>query len=366
MKRFILRLLLWVLLPLLLSLSLFFLILERSGEFCDPYATIARSATEESLVVELQFHGTDFVSWFKGLSGIARRAQTLVLGTSRSMQFRQCMLPDAPGFYNAGGAVTTVSRMRPYLEHLEALPTTLLVGLDQYFFNENWVAWQTEAVYDMPEAAPFNLKDALDTVARRIGTRSFSIPKVLTSEPRYVGLPASARCSGFSQDGSYHYGIAADDAHVDLTFSDALARIRQKNTRFEAGDSVYQPSVEAVEDLLAYCSSHEIEVVAYLPPYPPTVYNAMQQDGNYTYLQQIYPTLLPLFEKYGFELYDFTFMPTTTDEQYVDGFHAGDIVYAEMLRQMAAQGKLGEFTGEAVLRDLMAHAVNPRVIEPEP
>ena len=114
-------------------------------------------------------------------------------------------------------------------------------------------------------------------------------------------------------------------------------RISLGSDRFEYGDTPGAYFIQKTEELLAFCNAHNIQVVAILPPYAPSVYTHMQATGSYTYMNELYPALLPLFQQYSYELYDFTYLPETTDSMYVDGFHGGDRAYAAVAVRLSQE-----------------------------
>ena len=368
MRRFLLRLTVWALVPIVLILSLFLGVLARTGELTRPDALVEQALSGQTSLVEPLYLGGEFQNWYKAQVAWAKGAKVLVLGTSRTMQIRSCMLPGADSFYNGGGGISDLDEVLDYLSRFEEkkLPRLLILGLDQYFFNPVWSGCE-EAAQWVYGSSPMDLSGAVIDAARRYGAGSFSLRAVLTAAPGCVGLPACSRQRGFGQDGSYHYGQDAEDGAVDLTFDDARRRITSGVSRFEYGDTVNPNALDRLDEVLDFCDEKGITVVAFLPPYAPSIGAIMQQSGNYGYIDQLPAELGAIFARHesGAALYDFTYMEGVTDEQFVDGFHGGDLVYAEMLRRMAAQGgPLAELTDEETLAALIAGAKNPRVIEP--
>ena len=94
-----------------------------------------------------------------------------------------------------------------------------------------------------------------------------------------------------------------------------------------------------IESLLAWCNDHDIEVVLIVPPYAPSVYERMVESGNYGYFDWIMPILTELCAPYGYEVYDFSYMPDTLDEEYIDGYHGSDRVYARLALHLAEESE---------------------------
>ena len=368
MKRFLLRLFVWALVPVLLLFSLFAGLLIHTGELTSPDQLIQDTLAGKTTLVEPLYFGGEFQNWYKAQVAWAKGAEVLVLGTSRTMQIRGCMLPGAESFYNGGGGISDLDELLDYLSRFEEekLPRLLILGLDQYFFNSVWSGCE-EAIPWNYGSSPMNpLASTVDAI-RRYGWGSYSLRAVLSAAPGCVGLPACARQRGFSPDGSYHYGLDAEDGAVDLTFDDARRRITSGVSRFEYGDTVNSNALDRLDEVLTFCDEKGISVIGFFPPYAPSIGAIMQQSGNYSYIDQLPQQVGAVFSRHesGVALYDFTYMEGVSDEQFVDGFHGGDLVYAEMLRRMAADGgPLAELTDDATLAALIAGAKNPRVIEP--
>ena len=138
MKRF-LKCAALFLAPLALLCGVFFAAVWRSGELCDYEAGAHASAAGEISLFGLAYR--DNTASFKRAAANDVKADLLVLGTSRSMQLRGQFF-DTDSFYNAGGGMAFLPQAAAFLEALDedARPERLILVLDQYFFNEQWLA----------------------------------------------------------------------------------------------------------------------------------------------------------------------------------------------------------------------------------
>ncbi len=360
MKKFLIPLGLF-LVPVLLILGVFYYVLGNSGEDITIAELQAGYNSGDVVLYGSAYYDTTAALKFE--QSKAKAAEVLVVGTSRSMQFRESMFLDGTSFYNAGGSVSLLYEMKAFLEALgDAKPKTVIIGLDQYFFNYNW--WSeayTESTYNAVAQDHDLFEYGYTQFLRDIGAGKYDIIKLFNSEPTYYGMHAKINGRGFYEDGSYSYGNAAINPEImaDGNFSESLRNIDTGTNRFEHGSEVNADSLLALEDLLAFCKNEGIEVIAYLPPYAPTVYAKMQASGNYTYMEQIAPTIQPMFADYGFALYDFTSMSNITDEMFLDGYHAGDRVYAQMLVEMPA---LHDIVDAEALQNAIISEGNPRLM----
>ncbi len=364
MKKFLATVALF-LVPVVLAVGVFGAVLYNSGEWRTEEEIAQRVLDGEPAFLGLAYR--DNTRYYKHLVASGKAADFLVLGTSRSMQFHgEFFATDS--FYNAGGAAAYVHEFRFFLENLppESLPDTLLVVLDQYFFEEGWsnVAALPELDYSHYE---FDLPVALSETIRGWAQGKYSILEALQPHPDVYGMAAVGRGSGFYADGSYSYGSLMDhpEEGTDVGFHDSFDRIARGINRFEYADEVYAPSLEIIGDLVDFCARNGIQLVGVIPPYAPSVYQRMMETGRYGYITQLPQALGQLFEPYGFELFDFTYMPDTADEEYIDGYHGGDRVYARLTLHLAEQSQtLSGLIDTDYLNAALADSGNPLRLAP--
>src|SRR6478672_1531623 len=134
----------------------------------------------------------------------------LALGSSRILQLRQTWF-DVP-FYNAGFTVEQAKEYVPFLQTLpkEKLPQYLIINIDQWMLNENFVEnWASKDLpnwTDTPATLPGTA--AINKIWQGLFTGSYSF-----SNPPYqdyvqrVGLNAKIYNSGFRNDGSMDLGV---------------------------------------------------------------------------------------------------------------------------------------------------------------
>lgn len=339
MKKFISGVLLF-LIPILLTYFVFGFVVYQSGEWRTEEEIAQRVIDGEPAFLGLAYR--DNRRYYKHLVAEGKAADLLVLGTSRSMQFSSDFFTQ-PSFYNAGGGANTIYEYRFFLQNLapDALPKTVILVLDQYFFQEGWGAQFTPVGMDYSHY-DFKVGDSLRRVLHDYADGKFRLRDALVAQPNRYGIAAMGRGSGFYADGSYCYGSLMDHPEngTDVGFVDSFDRIQRGVNRFEWADRLYQPALEEVDALLSYCSDHNIQVVGIIPPYAPSVYARMQESGNYGYLDLLPEALTQRMQPYGYELFDFTNMPDTRDAEYIDGYHGGDRVYARLTRQLADQSRI--------------------------
>lgn len=274
---------------------------------------------------------------YKSVKAKSLQSDIIAVGTSRTMQIALGNLKDSVSFFNAGGAAINMDHFVPFLEQIEYTPKILIVGLDQYFFNDNW------SDIDMPPSdltyIEDNIFDLILPSSRMIFKNIITgeIPIPIPKSP-HIGLDAILKQEGFREDGTRKYGSweTSPESGVDYQFQNTFHRINSGISRFEYGTQVSEQSKIKLQELISYCKKHQIKLIAFLPPYAPSIWTKMLQTGKYQYIEDLYGELKPLFTEPDNILFDFTdgLIGGSVDSEYVDGFHGSDLVYARMVQHM--------------------------------
>ena len=330
------------LLPLLIVFGPILAVLLRSGELSSIWID---SVVDGLRSGKVRFYGpayTDCSRRYK-LRGVQIGAPSvLALGTSRALQFRADFFREPSKFYNAARGVARVRDLRHFLDDIpqDRTPKVLIVGLDQFFFNPRWDDGQVDDF----EASVAKCNDAIGVFQSGLrellpdvlsGKKSFSA-MLRASSADTIGLTAAVYREGFRADGSYRYARVMDDpTHAeDFQFRDTLKRIAAHNRRFERADSLLDASINEVDAFISAAEKRGIHVVGFIPPYAPGIYERMQRDGSYhAYFESLAPRLSEIFARHHAVIGDFTNPETlhVTDDQFIDGYHGSEQVYARML-----------------------------------
>lgn len=343
MKRFIRNLILFMI-PVAVAIGLFmvfYVVGIVSGEFYTSDALMAKRIGQSVDVIGLGYN--EQTAYEKLLNANARKADVLVLGTSRSMQFKEDYFTTS--FYNCGGAVHGNYReYKNYLMNLSYKPKLMVLDLDSWVFNDNWNSAEKDyKEYEAIEPVDRNrivmakqiLLDWVD------GKWTFVS---LGNYPDNLGFNGKIKDDGFCEDGSYHYGEVGRDITKsgDYGFSETYERINSGILRFEYGDHVDEDTLVQLEELLDYCRDNNIYVVAYHAPFAPSVYSKMMETGKYGYIGEIAQACEKLFSEYDYEYYDYADVSVigVSDKYFADGFHGSEVVYAMMVADMTERGSV--------------------------
>ncbi len=287
---------------------------------------------------------SDNGTYYKYLSSIENAPDIMALGTSRVLQIKEQFFTDPDSFYNAGYAVENIDEFSNFIINLENLvPETLIISLDQNFFNEGWNTSTEESFFEYEEinSKPIDFKHTLTNVSSSLLAGKYNYSDFLAS-PLDIGINAQINNHGFLNDGSYHYGHVYNDGYSDYErVENALINISNSELRFQHGEFPNKNSFEMIDNFLSLCEEKGVSVVAYLPPFPPSV-NEKMAEGGYQYLDTVPDELKKIFDAYSFEFYDYTDVTNLgcDDSYFIDGLHAGAVVHVRMQIDMIEKGSI--------------------------
>ena len=342
MKRFILKIILF-LIPVILFLFIPYGILKKSKENFYNIDNVIDG--KEKYIVGYKYDEAHYK--YLKYQSILKKENTdvLVLGSSRVLQFRKEMFEKS--FYNAGFTIKTIEDFSNFIKIIpkDNLPSYLIIGLDQWMFNESWgnsmIKEFEESSYNKNQTTDFmsgfknSSKVYKDFYSNNINFENFKIRNKYLP----IGLNALINNAGFRNDGSMQYGsqieklVRNDSTAEDYNYKDTFNRIEKGNRRFEYGEKTYDKSILILDEFLFFCKNNNIKVIGILPPFADKVYDRMVASNNYQYIDKIFPAIKPIFEKYNFELYEYNSAKScnSSDMETVDGFHGGEKTYQKIL-----------------------------------
>ena len=362
------------------------ILLASSESFVDVDSIVERSDAEQFLVgFAYNEHNYGYLK-YRRLTTLPKQS-VVALGSSRVLGFREEMFTGS--FYNAGYTIVSPWDFRSFPELVpdSQLPEVVILGLDQFMFNaannrqrqpKESTAWTSKPRDDLHSALQLIPDVYKDLVRGRI-----AIGAVLTNatgsasenETRTVGLNGLNNDRGFRNDGLFVYGSQAkllldDDSNArDYEFAHTLARVNRKSRLFNPGGAVDESAVDEIGRVLDYCRERAVQVVAFLPPYADAVWQAMQDSGDFEYTLKIESALRERFGRYGFELHAFHCMSDcgSSDQEAIDGFHAGEVTYLKMVIQMLQRGSaLNQYADLNQLQNDVLQVVDRYTPYPEP
>jgi hypothetical protein len=304
---------------------------------------------------------------FKVISTNLRKPEVLVLGSSRVWQFRDMFFnlkPDA--FYNAsryGGNIYQANAFLHTLEH-DALPKILILGLDQDWFNPQMSGSAAPVQYDEERyPVPARTLQIVVSTFKYIGARRVSVSELIAHQDLLnnhyaIGLGAIHNGLGFRNDGSYQYGdFLLALTPVDERLASMRSHLAKHEAPFEPSDQVDTNAINELDRLLQFCKENQITVVAFSPPFAPSLYKELMQQEGHDYLKLLEPEFTRLFRQYDFEYFDFTDMSAfgITDEDMYDGVHTSEYVTLQMYLHMLqnTNNLFSAYSDKAFLADVL-------------
>lgn len=341
MKRFIKNIFLFFLpvIVLILGIIPFYLSAISCGEFVGIDKNIEKQRENHNSLLGLGYN--EQTEYYKLTNANYYKADVLALGTSRVMQFKGGFFQVS--FYNCGGAVyENYNQYINFLKNLNYKPPCILLGLDAWVFNDAW----NQSCRDYNEYVEIKeMNHDKGAMLKSIIQDWFGKKWQFSNLDDYsenIGFNGRIKDEGYMYDGSYYYGncYREPEKQEDYLFANTILRIENGFWRFEWGDHIDQDTIAQLDNLLLYCSQNEINVIGIVAPFAPTVYEKMEKSGNYGYLAEIEPACKLIFDKYGFEFYNYinASLLNVTDDYFIDGFHGSEVLYGYMLMNMMENG----------------------------
>ena len=352
-KTFFLKLFL-IFLPVILILAFPIFVLVVSGEFSQPDTVLAeQNASNQNILYAPAY--TDFEAYYRMQGVLLHQPEVLALGNSRILDIRSEYFKPGVTSYDAGLLAKGIQEYRQVLDRIPKAtqPKVMIMVLEQSQFDY----WERDfnGYYNLPAQLVYQkpLNYILNVTIRSwpliygdYFQKKFSIRQLWQDrhDNTRIGLLAKIDNEGFRKDGSYRNGRYVDHPHDPRlydsnNFSDTFGLIALKSGyfRYNTYDGLSEQALDETDAILAEAKARGIYVIAYMPPYAPTVYKKMLTDPAYHYIFQIEDKARPIFEKYGFELYNFNDPASlgAKDSEFFDGYHQGEKVYVRLMLYMA-------------------------------
>ncbi|KAA3638858.1 MAG: hypothetical protein DWQ02_04570 [Bacteroidetes bacterium] len=283
-------------------------------------------------------------------------------------------------FYNAGFTISGINDFLPFLQSIpkNKYPNLLIIGLDQWMFNENWDSLEgsKEPTYWGRSFQSNPGSKTFFSVYKDLKNGKYGVLESVkrfdkNAQVYHVGLHSVINNTGIRRDGSLQYGkqidklLKSDTTANDYRYKDTFKRIKTGRRKFQYGNRLNPKALVYLETLLSYCKENEIYVVGILPPFSIKVNEKMKQTGKYRYLEEIFPASQECFKKYNFELWDMTNLKKfgSTDEETIDGFHGGELCYSKILIHLINnQSKIKQYVEVERLKTDVRNRANDYII----
>ncbi|MCS5712308.1 hypothetical protein [Candidatus Berkiella aquae] len=274
------------------------------------------------------------------------KPKVLILGSSRVMQFRKAFFSQS--MINAGGAMNSINEGLSFLRDVlkESTPEAVIIGLDYWWFNQNALEPSlavkpppklshtlTLRSYLLPYKWLWQQKITLGQYVQRMNP----LYSFLEHAEYGIGVDGIFYQNGFAEDGSYVYTktITGREKNIDDKFELSFTSMAQNGPRFEYGDSIDATHFEQFKEIVKLLEGNKIKVYFFIAPLAPRIANKMDEyQKEYAFIATLRSTLTAA----GISFMDFHHpdLIGATDCEFIDGIHGGDLVYAKILRSLAA------------------------------
>ncbi|HCC20919.1 MAG TPA: hypothetical protein DEP88_06695 [Verrucomicrobiales bacterium] len=341
MKRFVIKCALFSL-PLTVLFVPGLVHLEQHSEL-ESIEEMARRSQKNGDLIGLAY--TDPMHLVKQSVLKMRQPETVALGTSRVLPFRDFCFTNPESFYNCGRAVGKLKDFSAFVSAFPGKkPKVIILGLDQDFFNV-----EDEDLVKMPRSYSYNNTSYGTKLVK--GSKAFfeacKDGKVETGDPTeggqtFIGRNARLYHAGYRADGSYCCGRIMRQVGEagDYGFETTIHRIDKGKGRFAPASQIHQDAISEVAKFLKQCRELDIHVVAFLPPYASKVYERFNEDASaYPYVFDLHRQLEPVFEAEGIVCMDYSDIGSlgANDFETTDGFHGSEVCYLKLLKNLAAK-----------------------------
>ena len=248
--------------------------------------------------------------------------QTMILGSSRVYTFDHTMF-ETDSFYNAGLSEATIYDLMAVAGILfsqDKLPETVVIGVDPFLFNtshdnEKWKELQSYADYmellmvgKLNEDSPLPSKDTGRELPKTLSLDYFRYNVTLLPENKRfsVSYTEDWETEGYLKhfDGSVSYQrelreVRAEEVE-EMTRQAMEEHVVYRMTDYHEIDEEHFWWLSA---LIGQLQGAGVEVILYLPPYSPMMYNYIESEEAFQITLEVEEKLKELAENKGIALY---------------------------------------------------------------
>lgn len=275
---------------------------------------------------------------YKSLAVAMRQPAVIAIGSSRVLQMRAELLTEQPeAFYNAGAPAWRLEQVDSLIRSLTYTPQVILIGIDPVWFHQDYQGdLFPPPIDDLANVWQIN-RGVLQTAltAGSINWTQWLNRAAPQTDGLALGIKAIQNGHGFRNDGSEQYG----DFLIGRFLSPPIERDRHLEW-MRSGAEMYLFGDESLIsesrwtqwlDLVRYCQERGITVIAFSPPFAPSLYAELQDRGRHGYLAALAGRLAGS----GVDYFDFSDgAQFGRDDDFFDGWHGSEHVYLRLFREI--------------------------------
>ena len=256
------------------------------------------------------------------LSSREKPFQTMILGSSRVYTFDHTMF-GTDSFYNAGLSEATIYDLLAVtgiLFQQDKLPETMVIGVDPFLFNtshdnEKWKELQSYATYmgllmdgKLSQDSPLPSEDTGRDLPKTLSLDYFRYNVTLLPENKRfsVSYTENWETDGYLKhaDGSVSYQRELREVRAEEV-KEMTRQAMEEHVVYRMTDyhEIDEGHFRRLSALISYLQEAGVEVILYLPPYSPMMYNYIESEEAFRITIDVEEKVKDLAEEKGIALY---------------------------------------------------------------
>ncbi|PHR52754.1 MAG: hypothetical protein COA47_17585 [Robiginitomaculum sp.] len=282
----------------------------------------------------------------------------IVLGSSRSMALRKrFFLKEADTFQNysipAASLKNYMAIVSIFKDYQKTLPENVIIEIDptlfntlnredkNRFLNDDYIRLLNEITGQVINKSPFNID-----FIKKLYTTDYLFTNIEFLRKRYISgfeintVTDTSDYLGYliEPDGSRHYSLAQKKASSEIVERQAVAI--GKFSPLMGGFNELA-NVSMFELFIQYLTSHDVNVIFYLPPYHPITYDLFLKHDTYKIIAEVEKYILTYASRNDIVVlgsYDPQKLHLVTTD-FVDGVHTQASVPERIFKELKERGK---------------------------
>ena len=315
-----------------------FLFLKNSKEFLPYQEIINQQAKADDVCLYGSALFNDIVA-YKMQGYKTKRPNIAAIGSSRVLPFKESYFLDS--FYNMGYTINCLSKGKKVVEQMLKVhkPKVVIMGIEIWWFLENYcnASYQFSPFFTPSPNAQHLMLPFKWLAEDKINLALYFSTLFSQQTSCHSGVTAITLKNGYAKDGSrYAAGlVSGEQAEIaDIQFLRTIARIKHAaGDRFMRAKKIDMSKFNVFLQIMETFKKNDVEVILFFPPMANKIIATMDLYGaGYDYIDDLKSNL----HQHYISFYDFHNPKTiqSTDCEFIDGFHGGDIVYARILKHI--------------------------------
>lgn len=319
--------------PIIFTLFLACFIYYKGGEHFSIERTYMLQSQNHDVLISKAYSNLGNEYAFYNI--INQKPKVLILGASRVANLKPFDFGESA--YNANINLISMEYYYSFLKALQehnALPKTLIFGIEQWLFNENFT--------DENKSINSDISSYLKHAAKTKHITKYALQKSIADffkgkidlnklcKSSHIGISARMHNNGWDIYGSPYdetFILLGKTAYKKEYHDISRQQIQYNSGIYVWGEDLSQKTIISFQKIIHLCKANNINLYVFLPPYSPEIFEAMTESNHYLYITKMQTVFREYADKYNFYFLDFTYMPETKPENFSDGHHGDPFVY---------------------------------------